>query len=100
LSEFRMRKRPPIRPYAACRDCEAIAYNRKPHKDFKSEVAELRNKAKDLRKFSPEQDLDIARRVRDGEFKNAIAKEYGVSDSAVASAVKRALTSLPNSDKL
>lgn len=89
LSEFSMRKRPPIKPYAACKDCESIAYNRKPNKDYQSEVKDLREKAIELRKFTPEQDLAIARRVASGEFKNAIAKEFGVSDSAVAGAAKR-----------
>lgn len=94
LSEFTMRKRPPIKPYAACKSCEVIAYKMKPKKAYSDEMRELRDKAKDLRKFNPEQDLDLARRVKAGEFRNALAKEYGVSKSAVGKAVLRGLARL------
>lgn len=93
-SEFTMRKKPPIKPYAACKSCEPIAYKRKPTGGYKDEVRELRAKAVELRAFTPEQDVEIARRVKAGEFKNAIAREFGVADSTIASAEKRGRTGL------
>lgn len=90
LSEFTMRKRPPIQPYKYCRDCESVAYSKPTGKNsYVSEMRELKAKAVKNRKFTPEQDIEIYKRVESGEYRNHIAKEKGVSDHAIGSAYKR-----------
>ena len=89
LSEFKMRKRPPIKPYAACKACEDVAYGRKKKVTYADEMTLLRDKAKELRRFTPEQDVVLYKRKVAGETVAALAAEFNVSKGAVYNAIKR-----------
>lgn len=86
LDQFTMRRRPPIRPYAACKDCEPMAYRKKP---LNTEYQSLRDKAVSLRKLTPEQGLEALKRYSAGETQKAIAADFGVSGDCVSRTIKR-----------
>lgn len=90
LEEFTMRKRPPIQPYAACKKCERVAYSKpRPKSSYYEEMKILRDKAKQMRKLTPDQDAMVYQRVSKGETRKAIAEELGVSQTVVGKAYKR-----------
>lgn len=56
--------------------------------DYRHEIAEMRAKAKAMRKFTPDQCVTLKAAHEAGTTKKALAKQYGCSESAIANAIK------------
>jgi hypothetical protein len=91
-SSFSPQKTNPSKLYAWCDNCRASAvpYIKPFNKGgIKQEYDELRAKAVELRKFSPDEDRRIQERYRAGEKVKDLASEFKVSKTAVYGAIHR-----------
>lgn len=90
IGDFSPRRDNPKRFYDYCDESRKDILVRK-NKDraFYNEYAELRNKAKEFRKLSYDQALEIGKRNKAGESQKILAAEFNVSTSTISKAVRR-----------
>lgn len=92
-SEFSFQATKPIFKYSWCDPCREENKNSKttfqttltPRQKaaYRAELNELRDKAKDLRKFSPEQCVNLKARLDKGAKAKDLAKEFNTSPSTI-----------------
>lgn len=93
IDQFSPQKTNPKFLYAWCDACRKTANTTiKPWKAVavQRDYQEMRRKAEQLRKFTPEQDQELARRYESGEKVPALAQEFGTNKNTVYKALKRA----------
>ena len=92
LSDFSPQKQNPSKLYAWCDGCRlgSVPHVKPFGKSTSQEYKALRNKAKDLRFFTPQQDVELRARYVNGEKVKDLAKEFGTCDQTVYKAIHRA----------
>jgi len=90
IGNFSPRRDDPKRFYDYCDEARKGIYVRRRNKQsYQQEIAELRAKAKSLRKLDYSQALEIKKRRGAGESITSLASEYNVGKSTISKATSR-----------
>ncbi len=88
--DFSNQKTNPHKLYAWCDECRKtnVKSGMRYNNGYAKEVSELKNKAIQLRAFTPEQATELKSRYLNGTKVAELAKETGKSDNAVRKAIR------------